>query len=66
MVDSVHGVVPISNGWIENDIALVTGREGSEYLAGVLNLAESGFVILLDLANLLSPKERDSLEGLSA
>ncbi len=65
MVDAVHGVVPISSGWIESDIALITGRAGSEYLAGVLNLAGSGFVILLDLANLLSPKERDSLEELS-
>lgn len=66
MVDAVHGVVPISSGWIESDIALVTGREGSEYLAGVLNLAGNGFVILLDLANLLNSEERDSLEKLSS
>jgi purine-binding chemotaxis protein CheW len=61
MVDAVHGVVPISAGWVESDIALITGRKGSEYLAGVLNLAEDGFVILLNLGNLLNQQERDNL-----
>ncbi len=61
LVGTVHEVIPADSGWLETDIAFVTGLPESDYLRGVLNLPTGGFVILLNLPTLLSLKEQESL-----
>lgn len=61
LVDTVREVISADSGWLETEIALITGLPESSYLQGVMNLRSGGFVILLNLHALFTPEDQQSL-----